>query len=174
MARFLGSDAPTGKFDSSETATDSRRVDSSELLSRALERLTSCAFIGLMERYTDSMLMLKWTFPEELEKFTTYQTSPHASTDPSKYTPAPITAAHKQAIRSANSLDIALYERAVELFDARFESAVKIDAKKDQAPSRGHRIDPSLRFKSTGMKEVALGKRKQRIMQVENFVLQKA
>lgn len=37
-----------------------------ELLERAIENLEKLAFVGVTERYTDSMMLLKYTFPNQL------------------------------------------------------------------------------------------------------------
>lgn len=44
-------------------------VDDEVLLALALKNLESCAFVGLMERYTDSMLLLRRTFDKNLQRF---------------------------------------------------------------------------------------------------------
>ena len=43
--------------------------DGKELLRRAIANLEKMAFFGLTERYQDSMLMLKRTFPGPLANF---------------------------------------------------------------------------------------------------------
>lgn len=42
------------------------KYDDDELLQKALANLEKMSFIGIMERYEDSMLMLKRTFPDHL------------------------------------------------------------------------------------------------------------
>ena len=41
--------------------------DDDELLEKALSNLEKMVYIGILERYEDSMLMLKRTFPDYLE-----------------------------------------------------------------------------------------------------------
>ena len=58
-------------------ATSDGEAAAGDLLEAALSTLRQCVFVGLMERFEDSMLLLKLTFPVELRKFTSYTTSPH-------------------------------------------------------------------------------------------------
>ena len=43
-----------------------------ELLRMALANLEQMAYIGIMEQYEDSMLLLKRTFPDQFHSFTKY------------------------------------------------------------------------------------------------------
>ena len=67
--------ATTDRLDAEES-TDQSGVASLETVPSFLElakrRLGECAFFGLMERYADSMLLLKHTFPVALTQFESY------------------------------------------------------------------------------------------------------
>jgi len=47
-------------------------------LQSALRNLERCAFVGITEKFEDSMLLLKLTFPPALRHFRSYTTKPHA------------------------------------------------------------------------------------------------
>ena len=49
-----------------------------EQLKAAKDNLNTFVFIGLMERYEDSMLVLKQTFDQGLGQLRSYSISPHA------------------------------------------------------------------------------------------------
>ena len=53
----------------STTGIDDPEYDEEELLDRALANLEKMVYIGLTERYQDSMLMLKRTFSDYLHRF---------------------------------------------------------------------------------------------------------
>ena len=109
------------------------------MLSLALETLVQrCAFVGLMERFEDSMLLLKLTFPHDLGAFRAYQTSPHPSSSTSssgsrrrilqssqslRGQEDPQQALVLGALRVLNRMDEQLYGAAVDLFDRRFHQA---------------------------------------------------
>lgn len=42
--------------------------DEDEMLRQAMANLERMAFVGVTERYEDSMLLLKYTFPEQLKQ----------------------------------------------------------------------------------------------------------
>jgi len=89
------------------------------MLGVARARLTGCAFVGLMERYEDSMLVLKRTFPSSLKGMTSFASSPHAK---GKGPERPISAGELASLRELNALDVVLYAHAAELFEARLTS----------------------------------------------------
>ena len=52
------------------TGVNDEEVDDEVLLTAALKNLEQFVFIGIMERYTDSMLLLKRTFGDRMKTFT--------------------------------------------------------------------------------------------------------
>jgi len=119
QARFLAGFATTGEIpDEEEKQTSSSR---SALLVAALANLKRCTFVGIMERFEDSMLLLKHTFPSELRQFDSYTTSPHP------YTVEQQKLSEKQRIDQATTITPALnvstsgsvtssYKRGIESF----------------------------------------------------------
>ena len=71
-----------------------------------------------MERYEDSMLVLRRTFPQGLQRFDRYMDSLHPHTGRK----AAITQDQIERIRAMNQVDTELYEFAVGLFNARWAS----------------------------------------------------
>jgi hypothetical protein len=57
------------------------QASEAQMLERAKAHLYTYSFIGLMEKYEDSMLMLKHTFPTGLARMKSYNTSPHAKSN---------------------------------------------------------------------------------------------
>mmetsp|Transcript_49843 Transcript_49843/g.63850 ORF Transcript_49843/g.63850 Transcript_49843/m.63850 type:complete len:185 (-) Transcript_49843:165-719(-) len=123
MTRFLSGVATTGELLPQEVATpppgtESLKQAEANMLKRAKKHLYTCAFLGLMERYEDSMLVLKHTFPSALAKMNSYSTSPHPKT---KYV-SKISEKEMELIAELNQLDISLYAHAKDLFERRFQS----------------------------------------------------
>jgi len=86
LTRFLGSSETTGKSLPEELYGDLDALEkaNANMLRVAKSRLWSCAFIGIMERYEDSMLVLKHTFPQGLKRMISYATNPHPKTGKGK------------------------------------------------------------------------------------------
>ena len=117
QTRFLAGLATTGELADGEGTRDG----DARLLEAALDNLHDCAFLGVLDRFQDSMLLLKMTFPKQLRKFQSYKNEQH----PKLPGDAPV---HSQAaldkLKDLNNLDIALYEAAQALFDTKFEQMV--------------------------------------------------
>ena len=103
QTRFLAGTDTTGDLGSNDEA----------MLQVAMANLRTCAFIGLMENYQDSMLVLKYTFPSGLSRLRSYSTSAH----PKNKNQRVISDEQKERIRQENILDIQLYDLARQLFD---------------------------------------------------------
>lgn len=115
QTRFLAGLSPTGVRPAGESDDD--------LLAAALRNLERCAFVGTLARFTDSMLLLKETFPRELRGMTSYRTELHASEalgGPPRTYPDELL----DELRKRNRLDAAVYARAQELVAARFDDMV--------------------------------------------------
>lgn len=86
LTRFLGSPKTTGESLPEEAHRDVGALEkaNAKMLQVAKSRLWNCAFIGIMERYEDSMLMLKHTFPQGLKRMKSYATNPHPKTGKGK------------------------------------------------------------------------------------------
>ena len=69
MTRFLGGSATTGTMDEGQSDV--------EMLELAKQRLDQCTFIGIMEKYPQSMFILVKSFPKQLGHIDTYRESPH-------------------------------------------------------------------------------------------------
>jgi hypothetical protein len=82
LTRFLGSSETTGEPLPEESRGNSDELEkaNANMLRVARSRLWSCAFIGIMERYEDSMLVLKHSFPQGLKAMNSYTTNPHPKT----------------------------------------------------------------------------------------------
>ena len=88
------------------------------MFTSAMANLRGCAFIGLMERYEESMLVLRHTFPRGLGRMQSYATSPHAKSGKV----AKLSEAGMTQLRELNHLDRRLYAEAINLFEARLAS----------------------------------------------------
>jgi len=109
MARFMAGLSTTGTTGAEEE---------SRMVSAAKENLRRCALIGLMERYEDSMLILRNTFPLGLGRMDRYSNSPHPKTG----VQVEVTKEQTERIRVMNSADVELYDYARELFQSRWDS----------------------------------------------------
>jgi hypothetical protein len=76
QTRMLAGAFPTG----AGTAFALSEEEEKELLRMALANLERMAYIGIMEQYEDSMLLLKRTFPDQFRQFTTYVETSHTNT----------------------------------------------------------------------------------------------
>lgn len=89
-------------------------------LERAKMRLAMCSFVGLQERFEDSLLLLAYTFgwppPVNVSKL---------NVTPVESVPMGKDEEELVAIRDLNSMDIALYAFAADLFERRFDSMVR-------------------------------------------------
>ncbi len=89
-------------------------------LERARERLATAAFVGLQERFDDSLLLLAETFgwnpPAE---------STRLNVTPGRSKKDGIPGEWLEAARARNDLDMALYTFATELFEARYRAMVE-------------------------------------------------
>ena len=117
QARFLAGLATTGEFAEQEASA----AGDAALLAAALANLDRCAYVGVLDRFQDAMLLLKMTFPHALRRFTSYKNEHHPKLAGDK--PAHSAAALAK-LRQLNELDVALYERAKVVFDADFEAMV--------------------------------------------------
>jgi len=63
QTRLLAGLYPTGQL-------GKKGVEDEDLLDAALRNLEQFAYVGIMERYTDSMLLLKRTFGDRMKPFT--------------------------------------------------------------------------------------------------------
>jgi hypothetical protein len=117
QARFLAGLATTGEFADQEASA----AGDAALLAAALKNLDRCAYVGVLDRFQDAMLLLKMTFPHALRRFTSYKNEHHPKLAGDK--PAHSAAALAK-LRQLNELDVALYERAKVVFDADFEAMV--------------------------------------------------
>jgi len=109
MTRFMAGMSTTGTL---------HREESTRMFVAAKENLERCALIGLMERYEESMLVLRRTFPAGLGRMGQYTNSPHPKTG----FQVEITSEEVQRIRELNDMDIRLYQYASTLFQDRWES----------------------------------------------------
>ncbi|KAJ8601447.1 hypothetical protein CTAYLR_005947 [Chrysophaeum taylorii] len=142
QTRFLAGLAPTGSRD------DERRGDAT-LLAAALDNLRRCDFVGLLDRYADSMLLLRETFPAQLGRFTAYSLSLHPKQkqhndqeprgDNSK--------AVLDRLHDLNRLDARLFEVAGSIFEARWAAMLR-----SLPPNRR-----GMRFRPTGSRSFVLG-----------------
>lgn len=110
QTRFLAGSATTGSPRQGED------------LDAALRNLKRCTFVGILDRFSDSMLLLKETFPTHLARFTSYSLSLHPKLAPNnKLRLSDDNDDETQRIlRDLNRLDSALYEKATELFEERW------------------------------------------------------
>jgi len=84
-------------------------------LARARERLSTVAFVGLQERFDDSLMLLAdtfgWSPPEGVARL---------NATPEVEQGSPVSSEWIAAARQANPLDMELYEIAADLFEERF------------------------------------------------------
>ena len=108
QTRFIGFDNPTG-----ETGRW-KITDNPENLKRALERLETFAFVGVVERYDESMAVLCDTFDWELPAM---PDTLNLSTN----RPSDIPQEAIDIIREHNRQDSVLYEAGKRLFETRYQ-----------------------------------------------------
>lgn len=133
QTRFLAGLATTGSRDDEKFGDD-------HMFDAALRNLRKCDFVGVLDRYADSMLLLKETFPTQLAHFTSYALSLHPKQKESGGKPS---ADVLDRVRQLNRLDIRLYDAAKAIFEERW--AAMLDSlppgRREQRfrPSRGRR-----------------------------------
>lgn len=133
--------------------TEPSETDWNGKLQSALRNLERCAFVGLTEKFEDSMLLLKLTFPLALQNFRSYTTKPHAlehrplhhqalapvvsrhlhsqqqqqaqQQHALKASEANITVAEMARLKDLNQADVFLYGAAESIFSSRFAEAMQ-------------------------------------------------
>ncbi len=98
-------------------------VSDDMLLEHALANLERMPFIGITERFADSMLLLKQTLPTSLKQFTEYTIKSHHHDGLSQE--LKVSEANLRRIEELNRLDSHLYERAKHLFEARWKDMIE-------------------------------------------------
>ena len=131
QARFLAGLATTGELADGEgtAAGDARLYDA------ASQNLRACVFVGVLDRFEESMLLLKETFPGPLRNFRSFADAPHPKLGRRR---APDAAALAR-LRELNAVDQRLYDEAKVLFDARFASMLAATATSQRFRKRGGR-----------------------------------
>ena len=131
QARFLAGLATTGELADGEgtAAGDARLYDA------AARNLRACVFVGVLDRFEESMLLLKETFPGPLRNFRSFADAPHPKLGRRR---APDAAALAR-LRELNAVDQRLYDEAKVLFDARFASMLAATATSQRFRKRGGR-----------------------------------
>ena len=130
------------------------------VLERAKARLDSMDFVGLTERFADSVALMSWQVGIPLESFCSCNLNP--------FKPLNLTTDAAVAIEARNSLDMDLYRHASTLFKKRFTEFKKsFDAapficNKDEmlckSPSNRGAYIPSAMHRSTNGKVIRSGK----------------
>lgn len=115
QTRFLAGLAPTG-------SRDTDRFDDDALLAAALKNLGHCTFVGILERFADSMLLLRETFPVELARFKSYSLALHPTRKRRK---ADTTPADLERLRDLNQLDMKLYYAGLKIFELRWAAMLR-------------------------------------------------
>ena len=131
QARFLAGLATTGDLVHGE-GTES---GDARLYEEAARHLKACAFVGVLDRFEDAMLLLKETFPGPLRNFRSFADAPHPKLG-RRVTPGPLAVAR---LRLLNAVDQRLYEEAQSLFDARFAGMVAATRTTQRFRKRGRR-----------------------------------
>ena len=131
QARFLAGLATTGELADGEgtLSGDARLYDA------ASQNLRACVFVGVLDRFEESMLLLKETFPGPLRNFRSFADAPHPKLGRRR---APDAAALAR-LRELNAVDQRLYDEAKVLFDARFASMLAATATSQRFRKRGGR-----------------------------------
>jgi len=111
----------SGLFTTGANIDEVNKFSDDYILMKAKENLEAMKFIGLTERYTDSMLLLKYTFPDHLKTFNTYTYSKHPHDGKS----GSVEEETIERIKELNRLDIELYDYAQQLFYQRFTNMLK-------------------------------------------------
>ena len=91
--------------------------------------------MGVLDRFEESMLLLKETFPGPLRNFRSFADAPHPKLGRRR---APAAAALAR-LRELNAVDQRRYDEAQVLFDARFASMLAATATSQRFRKRGGR-----------------------------------
>jgi Tfp pilus assembly protein PilV len=110
QTRMLANLSIVGCYNSSQVASQSHRQ--SLMLNSAVENLRQLAFFGVLEKQLETQRLFEWTFGVQFKENFARSNTTHAEE-------ANITAEQLRRIVQLNQLDIALYEFAQQLFDAR-------------------------------------------------------
>ena len=131
QARFLAGLATTGELAEGEGTS----IGDARLYDAAARNLRACVFVGVLDRFEESMLLLKETFPGPLRNFRSFADAPHPKLGRRR---APDAAALAR-LRELNAVDQRLYDEAKVLFDARFASMLAATATSQRFRKRGGR-----------------------------------
>ena len=131
QARFLAGLATTGELAEGEGTL----IGDARLYDAAARNLRACVFVGVLDRFEESMLLLKETFPGPLRNFRSFADAPHPKLGRRR---APDAAALAR-LRELNAVDQRLYDEAKVLFDARFASMLAATATSQRFRKRGGR-----------------------------------
>jgi hypothetical protein len=110
-------------------------------LDLARERLERFAFVGLTERFQDSLFLLAYTFG-----WRPVLDPPHVSASESRVRREQVAPADLQAVEAFNALDLELYEHGRRLFEVRYERMIgeltaryrpPLDGEDGRTPSAG-------------------------------------
>ena len=131
QARFLAGLATTGELAEGEGTL----IGDARLYDAASQNLRACVFVGVLDRFEESMLLLKETFPGPLRNFRSFADAPHPKLGRRR---APDAAALAR-LRELNAVDQRLYDEAKVLFDARFAGMLAATATSQRFRKRGGR-----------------------------------
>ena len=109
QTRFLAGLRPTGILLEEEDSNG-------DLLDAALRNLQACDFVGVLDKFPESMVLLRETFPGHLQRFSSFSLSLHPKRG-GNAAPSPATL---DRLRELNALDTALYAAARDIFDQRW------------------------------------------------------
>jgi SAM-dependent methyltransferase len=98
---------------------DDKLLFGRELINRAMENLRKCAFVGMQERFDDSLLLLSYTFGwKPIVQYNSHNITPTA------FASTPVTPDEYNALSSLCNLDQELYEYGKRIYNARLAGMI--------------------------------------------------
>jgi len=108
-------------------------TSNTELLKQAKKNLEDFAFVGITERFEESMQLLCYTFG-----WKPFQSTPQLNVSPSKSLQGNMSAKTLNSIKNCNLADLELYEYALNSFESKYSTMITNLMKKYYLPSLSH------------------------------------